>query len=178
MDLLTGDDFTDLFLSFKDTAFHLELSDTYHVPEESVPLAMFLAGRHDDFSWHQPWLKLVRHAVQAGKRMTRVRVVSMPHSDYVRWGLTVAPLNIDAGEEIRWLPRHLAEGIDFPAGDYWLFDDRRVVFTVFHEDGRFIGGAETADPRVIEQCLRVHDQVWTLAIPHAEYIGSEYCSSA
>lgn len=177
MGLLTGDDFTNLFRGFKDTAFHLELCDTYHVPEESAPLATFLAGKPDDLSWHRPWLTLVRQSTRAGRRMMRVRVVTIPHTDYVRWGLSIAPLNIDAGEDIRWLPRHRAEGIDFPPGDYWLFDDNRIVFTVFHGDGRFLGGADTADTAVIEQCARARDQAWALAIPHAEYIGSEYCSA-
>ena len=76
-------------------------------------------------------LRLVRVATQPGKSITRVRVVTVPHSDYARWGLTVAPLNINAGEDIRWRPRHrhLADGIEFLADDYWLFDDNRVVFT-------------------------------------------------
>jgi len=174
MSLLAGEDFFSLFRTFENTAFHLELSDAYHVPEESEPFARFLAGEHDDFSWHQPWLNLVSEVTQAGKRITRVRVVTVPHTDYVRWGLSVTPLNIDAGEDIRWLPRHLAGGVGFPAADYWLFDDCRVIFTVFHEDGRFLGGTEAHDLDVISQCRQVHAQVWDLAIPHAQDDASEH----
>lgn len=118
MKLLQGEEFDDLFRTFNRTAFHLELKDSYHVPEESGPFELFMEGKPDDFSWHQAWLRLVREATQAGKNITRVRVVTVPHSDYARWGLTVAPLNIEAGEDIRWLPRHLASGIDFPVDDY------------------------------------------------------------
>jgi hypothetical protein len=169
MRLLQGEEFDDLFRDFGRTAFHLELKDTYHTPEESGPFDLFMAGKPDDYSWHQPWLRLVGEATRAGKSVSRVRVVTVPHSDYTKWGLTVAPLNIEAGEDIRWLPRHLANGIDFPADDYWLFDDNRVVFTVFEKDGRFVGGREANDARTIEQCRKVQEQVWTLAIPHHEY---------
>ncbi|MGH4012772.1 MAG: DUF6879 family protein [Pseudonocardiaceae bacterium] len=169
MKLLKGESFDNLFRIFHRTAFHLELKDSYHVPEEAGPFELFLAEKADDFSWHQPWLRLVRDATQAGKSVTRVRVVTVPHSDYARWGLTVAPLNIEAGEDIRWLPRHLTSGIDFPPNDYWLFDDSRVVFTIFQDDGRFAGGAEASDPNIIEQCRKVHEQVWALAIPHDKY---------
>lgn len=169
MKLLKDESFDDLFRTFSRTAFHLELKDSYHVSQEAGPFGLFLAGKPDDFSWHQPWLQLVRAATQAGKSVTRVRVVTVPHSGYVRWGLTVAPLNIEAGEDIRWLPRQLTSGIDFPSDDYWLFDDNRVVFTVFEDDGRFAGGAEASDPGIIEQCRKVHEQVWALAIPHHEY---------
>lgn len=176
MDLLRGNEFDSLFRTFNETAFHLELKDSYHVPEESGPFSLFLEGKTDDFAWHEPWLNLVRDATEAGKRMTRVRVVSVPHSDYTRWGLTVASLNIAAGEDIRWLPRHLAQDIDFPTQDYWLFDDRRVVFTEFHQDGRFLGGSETTNSQLIDQCRGVHTQVWSRAISHADYITSEYVS--
>lgn len=169
MKLLQGEAFDDLFRTFDQTAFHLELKDSYHVPEEAGPFDLFMEGKPDDFSWHQPWLRLVRAATQAGKSITRVRVVTVPHSDYARWGLTVAPLNIDAGEDVRWLPRHLADGVDFPADDYWLFDDNRVVFTVFADDGRFAGGAQASDPQAVEQCRKVYQQVWALAVPHDEY---------
>lgn len=171
MKRLQGGAFDDLFRTFNQTAFHLELKDTYHASEEADPLKLFLDGKPDDFSWHEPWLRLVREATRAGKSMTRVRVVTVPYSDYTRWGLTVAPLNIEAGEDIRWLPRQLATGIEFPPDDYWLFDDKRVVFTVFEDDGRFAGGMETFDPEVIQQCREVHEQVWRLAIPHDTYVS-------
>jgi hypothetical protein len=177
MGLLEGRDFQNLFHMFERTAFHLELKDSYHVPEESGPFSLFMDGKPDDFAWHQPWLNLVREVTNAGKVMTRVRVVTVPHADYARWGLSVAPLNISAGEDIRWLPRRLAAGIDFPADDYWLFDDRRLVFTVFHDDGRFLGGYESADEEMIARCRRVRDQVWDRAIPQREYIASEYATA-
>src|SRR5262245_39532743 len=131
MELLQGEAFDNLFRTFTRTAFHLEMQDTYHDPGEAGPFELFLEGRPDDFAWNQPWLNLVREVSRSGKRLTRVRLATVPHSDYIRWGLTVASLNIEAGEDIRFLPRHLARGIDFPENDFWLFDDSRVIFTVF-----------------------------------------------
>jgi uncharacterized protein DUF6879 len=171
MELLQGEAFDGPFRTFARSAFHLELQDTYETPDEAGPFNLFLAGEPDDFAWHRPWLKLVREAVQKGRSMTRVRVVTVPHSDYGRWGLAVAPLNIEAGEDIRWLPRDLTGGIDLPSDDYWLFDDNRLFFTVFEPDGRFVGGAETVDPVVVERFRKIHHQVWSLAIPHREYIS-------
>lgn len=170
MKLLQGEAFSDLFRTFDRTAFHLELKDSYRVPEEAGPFELFMTGKSDDFSWHERWLKLVSDATQAGKIINRVRVVTVPHSDYARWGLTVARLNIEAGEDIRWLPRHLSDGIEFPVDDYWLFDCNRVIFTVFEEDGRFVGGMEAFDSGTIEKCRRVQEQVWARAIPHNEYV--------
>jgi len=169
MELLQGEAFDDLFRRFERTAFHLELQDSYHTPEEAGPFNLFLRGEPDDFAWHQPWLRQVRDATQAGKRLTRVRIASVPHGDYTRWGLNVARLNIAAGEDIRWLPRHLTQALDLTTDDYWLFDDRWVVFTVFESGGRFAGGAQTVDPVIAEHCRRTRDQVWARAVPTHEF---------
>ena len=73
--------------------------------------------------------------------MQRVRLASVPHTDYIRWGLDVSPLNIEAGEDIRYLPRHLADGIKLPEEDYWLLDDDTLILSVFSADGRTGGFA-------------------------------------
>ncbi len=174
MELLQGDVFDDLFRTFAHGAFHLEVQDSYHTPDESGPFALFLAGRTDDLAWHRPWLDLAREVSAAGKRIRRVRVVSVPHVDYTRWGLTVAEHNVSAGEDIRWLPRHLIGPDELTGDDFWLFDDDRVVFTGFQPGGRFAGGAATTDPVIVERCRAVRDGVWHAAIPHREYIDSDH----
>jgi hypothetical protein len=172
VELLQGEAFDDLFRTFAREAFHLEVQDTYHTPDESGPFNLFLTGQADGFAWHQPWLNLVRDVNATGKRIRRVRVVSEPHVDYTRWGLTVAEHNIAAGEDIRWLPRHLIDSAELTGDDFWLFDDDRVVFTVFEPGGRFAGGAVTTDPTIVERCRAVRDRVWQAAIPHLEYTKS------
>lgn len=174
MELLQDDAFDELFHGFQRTAFHLEVQDSYHTPEESGPFDLFLAGKPDDFAWHQPWLNLVRDVSAAGKQITRARIVTVPHVPYTQWGLTVAPLNIAAGEDIRWLPRYLAEDIELTADDYWLFDDRQVVFTIFEPNGRFAGGASTTDRRIVRYCRQVQQAVWQRAVPHQQYVSGEH----
>lgn len=169
MRLLQGPAFEAVFRTLK-SAFHLEVEDAYHTPTESGPFEKFLTGEPDDFEWHRPWLELVGECTAAGGRVERVRIVSVPHVDYTRWGLSVAPLNIEAGEDIRWLPRHLLGDVDVTADDFWLIDDERVIFTVFTPDGEWSGGAETTDPRIVERCVAVRKALWQLAIPHADYV--------
>ena len=171
MRLLQGRAFEDVFRTFERSAFHLEVEDSYHTPDESEPFQAFLNGEPDDFEWHSQWLDLMKEATKGGRRVERVRVVTVPHVDYTRWGLTVAPLNIEAGEHIRWLPRNLTAGMDLTSDDFWLIDKSRVVFTVFEPNGTFAGGAETTDPVIVERCVKVRDRVWAAAIPHADYVS-------
>jgi hypothetical protein len=177
VNLLQGEAFDELFRTFQREAFHLEVQDSYHTPEESGPFQRFLAGQPDDLAWHEPWLDLIRDVTASGKRVTRARVVTVPHVDYTRWGLTIAEHNIAAGEDIRWLPRHLIDAADLTTDDYWLFDDERVVFTVFEPNGRFAGGAATTDPVIVAHCRAVRDRVWQRAILHHEYLATENASA-
>lgn len=177
MELLQGEAFDELFRTFRQSAFHLEVQDAYHTPEEAGPFDLFVAGKADDFAWLQPWLTLMRQATSAGKSITRARVATVPHGDYTRWGLTVAEHNIAAGEDIRWLPRHLIDPGELTADDFWLFDEERVVFTIFEPGGALGGGAATTDPTIVGRCRAVRERVWQAAIPHREYIASEHVSA-
>ncbi|APU16527.1 MULTISPECIES: DUF6879 family protein [Actinoalloteichus] len=177
MELLQGEAFDALFRDFAREAFHLEVQDAYHTPEESGPFHQFLTGQADDFGWFQPWLDLVRTATAAGRVVRRARVVTVPHADYTRWGLTVAEHNIAAGEEIRWLPRHMIDPGRLSADDFWLFDDSLVVFTVFEPGGRFGGGAATSDSVIVDHCRAVRDRVWQAAIPHRQYRDTDHVTT-
>lgn len=106
-----------------------------------------------------------------GVVVARARVVTEPHTDYVRWELALDPQNIDAGEDIRYLPRHSAEDIVLPTEDCWLFDDDRLVLSLFKPEGGSGGFARECDPDLIRQYRVACDQVWSRAVPYARYVA-------
>jgi hypothetical protein len=152
-------------------AFHLEQRDAYNVAAEDEPFGRWLRGEPDDYAWHQDWLHFLHQATAADVAIQRVRLTSSPQTDYIRWGLCVSPLNIEAGEDIRYLPRHLADDITLPEEDYWLLDDHTLILSVFSADGRTGGFAREPSPELLRQCLVVRDQVWDRAIPYARYVA-------
>ena len=123
------------------------------------------------FLWHQDWLNFLRQATAAGVAVQRVRLATIPHTDYVRWGLDVSPLNIEAGEDIRYLPRRLTADIELPDEDYWLLDDDTLILSVFSADGRTGGFAREPEPDLLRQCLAVRDELWDRAVPYARYVA-------
>lgn len=169
MQLVQDESFNDLFRSCNREAFHLEVMDTYETPEESEPFRKFLVGEEDDYEWFRPWLDHVRDVTKRGVAVRRARVVTEPHTDYTRFAKAVARFNVDAGEEVRYLPRHRIDPAELTADDWWLFDDEVVAFTVFEPSGRWAGGAVTNDPRIVDYIRGVKDQVWGRAIPLEEY---------
>lgn len=105
--------------------------------------------------------------------MSRIRVVTVPHTDYQRWLLSVTGSNVDAGEDIRYVPRHLAGEV--PPDDWWLIDNERVVYNLWDEHGSQAEAvAATTDPRIIEYCQGVKQRLWELASPYAEYVDNAH----
>ncbi|GAA5057628.1 DUF6879 family protein [Nocardia callitridis] len=173
MQLLTGDPWPDLFGQCQREAVHVEVRDTYEVANESEPLRRFLDGETSvatDAAWFVPWASLVREATNRGVKVARIRVVTVPHVDYQRWLLAVAAMNTEAGEDIRYIPRHLVDTNEVPTDDFWLFDEK-VVFNLVDQTGHAAGvSAQTTDPGIVEHFRRVRDRLWPLATPYAEYV--------
>lgn len=165
---LAGADFNQLFTSFDHSAFRLETRDSYAgVSYEIEPLHRFLAGEPDDLRWLEPWLKTIRDLTGQGKRVSRVRVVTEPHTDFVSFSLRNCAANIQAGEDIRYLPRHDAGGL--PGYDFWLFDSSRLYMMHFDERNDFSGAEEIADPPTILRHCYWRDAAWHYAISYETY---------
>jgi Family of unknown function (DUF6879) len=154
-------------------AVHLEMRDSYAMHDEAERLAAFLAtGKRNDGADapdRRYWLDLVRSVTGSGRRVRRARIVSEPVTDYIRFEWAGTNANIEAGEEIRWLPRRMASPIALPGNDFWMFDDSAVVFSVFTGRGAVAERQLVADPTVLELCRSAFEAVWSVAIPHDEY---------
>ncbi|MFE5295906.1 DUF6879 family protein [Streptomyces sp. NPDC056632] len=171
MELISSAERNRLFESFKSDAFHLELRDDYSVPDEDGPYASWLRGEPVDNSYMEPWLAMVRRATGEGKTIRRVRVVTEPHSPYIRWEYATTPVNVEAGEQIRWISRVTLPRQAFPVdgNDWWLFDDKTLAVGHFAKDGRVLGSELIDDPSTVAQCVSIRDVLWSAATPHSEY---------
>ena len=92
-----------------------------------------------------------------------------PVSDYMRFSYAGTGPNIEAGEQVRWLPRRRASRIPLPGNDFWLLDGQRVLFNHFTGDGRSAGHELAADVAAVRLCQAAFAAVWELAIPHGQY---------
>lgn len=173
MELISGEDRGKFFTTFKREALHLEMRDVYAVPDEAERLALFLEKGYRDHEAEEverrSWMDLIRNATEGGKVFRRARIVSEPVTDYIRYEWEGASVNIDAGEQIKWLPRRLASGIALPGNDFWLFDESTVVFTVFTGAGDVYERQLTIEPAIVELCKSAFGAVWSMAVPHGEY---------
>jgi hypothetical protein len=166
---LTYDEFTALFTQFDREAVHLEMRDSYGTAIELPHMAKRAAGETDDLEWLRPWCDQVRKQVAEGRVYRRVHVVSEPLSDYQRWSHSLMQLHVDAGTDMRWMPRRRVSSIAFPGNDFWMFDSRLVVFHHYSGSGAIIDFTISTDPADIQLCTSAFNAVWKLAIPHPNY---------
>lgn len=162
-------DFDRLLRTFERSSVHLETHDAYGTAVELPYMAKWAAGERDDLSWLDDWCSTLRQHVAAGKTVRRARIVSEPLSDYQRWSYSIAQPMVDAGEDIRWVPRRLVSSIGVPGNDFYLFDDRLVVFLIYSGTGLNAAYDSSTDPADIELCRSAFDAVWKLAVPHRDY---------
>ncbi|MYV76222.1 hypothetical protein GT352_20135 [Streptomyces sp. SID1046] len=165
--------FADLLAGCKSTALHLETRDVYGIPTEDADYAAWLGGASVDVTdrskWWDTFHTTVSDAVARGVVVRRARVVSEPVSDYIRYEHACTQRNIEAGEDVRWLPRSQASDLLLPGNDYWIFDGQLVRFGLFAGDGRFVAHALEDAPHVVKQCSDAFQAVWDRATPHAAY---------
>lgn len=169
MTLISGETFGELFGSVEHTAFRLEPRERYNSPGEHEPLRRFLAGEPDDLAWNKPWLELMAQHTASGRIVQRVRVVSVPLSDYSRFGLWCAQFANEAGEDIRYLDRARARGL--PDFDYWLFDSRRVARLHFDDDDVLLGAEIITDPAIVIELAAARDDAWHRAVTREKFVA-------
>jgi hypothetical protein len=154
---------------FDREAVHLEMRDAYGTAVELPHMAKWMAGEPDDLQWLQGWCGTLRGHVKAGRSVRRARVVSEPLSDYQRWSHSIALPMMEAGEDIRWVPRRLVSSVALPGNDFYLFDDRLAVFLLYAGNGLGVGMFSSADPADRRLCRSAFEAVWKLSVPHREY---------
>lgn len=145
----------------------LELRDSYAIDDD-----LFAAWRRGDdqavAESMAPWLKQVATEVAAGRRLRRVRVVSEPLSEYQRTLVDISHFGVDAGEELRWLPRRLVSGLPLPGNDCFVMEDL-VMFNVHGGNDEQVEIQLDRDPDLVEFCRNAFESAWDLATPHREF---------
>lgn len=167
---LRNEEVRSLFDAFEHTAWRLEVRDRYAEPGEEEALRRFRAGEPIDEAWFADWGEAVTRWTAAGKRIERVRVVSEPHAEYVRWAIELARLNTAAGEDIRYLPRPRADQLGLPNEDFWLFDSVRFVTLRFDAADVRIANELIDEPAEVVKRCHWRDVAWHYAIPYRRYV--------
>jgi hypothetical protein len=155
------------FQGFTTSSWRWECQGDYAI--DAAAMQRWRAGLPTDMSRKEPWLRTIRETVGAGKTFDRVRMLTEPITEYLRWLLEQTQSNVDAGEDIRWVQQSVASELGMPDYDFYLFDDARVAIMRFGEDKLLAELEVLDDPDIVARHREFRDAVWPRATPHAEY---------
>ena len=151
------------------SAVHLEMRDEY-TPADPDYLRWREGDEFDPGRRWPEWIDLIGRLTGRGVVVRRARIVSEPVTDYIRYEHALTErLNLASGEQVRWLPRGQASDLCLPGNDFWLFDDRAVLFNHFAGDGSSGAKELRVELHVIKLCTAAFEAVWERAVPHDSY---------
>ncbi|GAA4013052.1 hypothetical protein GCM10022247_39590 [Allokutzneria multivorans] len=163
--------FQSLFANWTSSAWRLETQFVYHEPDEVEPLRRFLEGALD-LDWLAEWLDRIRGWRAQGRTFERVRVLTEPLTDYLRFEMAITPPAVEAGEDIRLLSATAAKSLALGTRDFWLFDDKILVLMDFDANG--VCGAEViTEPDEVVHYRAIRDRAWAHAVPAEEYRATQ-----
>ena len=167
MELISAELRRELIFSARDL-LKIELRDDYGM--DAALLEAWRAGDRETVRRSaQEYAAEVASNVATGWSFRRVRVVSEPLSDYQQMALATCGPSVDAGEQLRWLPRRLASAVPLPGNDCFIVDGEVAIFNVLGGDNRLAEIQLSRDGDIVKFCRDAFEAVWLLATTHHEY---------
>jgi hypothetical protein len=146
----------------------LELRDNYKVDESD--LRAWRAGDYQALEVsYGGWRDAVAAMTAEGRSLRRVRVVSEPLSEYQQMSVRFSGPAVEAGEDLRWLPRRLVSTVALPGNDCFVLDRKAVMFNVLDGNDDRAEVQLSTEPAAVSFCIAAFQTAWELAIPHREY---------
>src|SRR5260370_42173849 len=166
----------ELFGTLGESAFRLETLQSYALAEDEPRRRAFREGRPlPPRPGKTDSMRLVRDAVAAGRRVSRVHVVDLPLSDYIRYELAVYPENVAAGEDVRITQRAAHPGLERLDTDFWLFDadttSPSVVWFRYDPSGQILARHYSDDPAEVERARGQRDLALAHSLPLSDFIA-------
>ncbi len=152
-----------LLNSYGKEAFRLETLPSYTVESEVESLQHFLkTGEILPVADTETYIQTQALKIQGGKRHIRGRVVPSPITDYFRFETQVGYIpQAQNNFELYFLDQEdvvkQIEENDLSNRDFWLFDEKEVIFMQYDSAGKFLGGEYSDDPAIINQAIQVRD---------------------
>lgn len=103
-------------------------------------------------------------------RFERVRRFTDPLTEYLRMQLDFTYMNIDAGEDVRWVAPSVATLVGMPEYDFYVIDDDLVAVLDFDSAGLFVGARANEATEVVARHVDWRDLIWPRAVPHERHL--------
>ena len=155
----------DYFERFDFEACRLEILPSYDSWENSPGLADYLAGNTPKEPAFDEWCSRMAAAKAEGRKYKRLRFVTFPLIDSVRYEIDACfRRSAMAGEEIKYFAHAPVLKGALGTKDFWLFDGKELVILDYRLNGTFCG-ARLASPELAKDIAAWWEGVFEIAGP-------------
>lgn len=165
--------FEDAWKQTKNSIFRLESFPKYKVPEDLEIFEKWKKGQNQFGAKPDLWLQNIKATKELGIVMERVRVVSLPISEYIRYEIDYWKFSIRNGENILFIGKEdfneIKRLFNFKLKDFWFFDDKTLII-FYYDDGNFIKECFIDDEKVIEGYKKLKYKLLEKALPMERFL--------
>jgi hypothetical protein len=161
--------FGELWPAVQRSSWRWECQGHYAVDEPAVERWRAGHSARDDADAVE-WRAYIEGLRERGIPFERVRMLTEPPTEYLRWMLDTTQWNVDAGEDIRWITESTARDLRMPGYDFYIFDDNRVAILHFDDAKELLGVEINDDVRVLRHHEAWRVAAWARAVPHREFL--------
>lgn len=157
--------------------FRLESIPEYNVPEDFILFKKWKQGKLKLAENSKKWLQNLKETKERGVKMQRVRIVSLPLSDYIRYEMDFWEHSIQNGEEILFLENeqyeNIMQNLDFKPKDFWTFDDNVLIIFHYDETGDFVKEESISNKLITKKYIELKRKLLKYAISMNEFLKTK-----
>lgn len=158
----------------KKNIFRLEEIPEYNVPEDLVNFNKWKHGKFVIDKDSKNWLANLKSTKNKRINIQRVRIVSFPFSNYLKYEIDFWQHSTKAGEKILFLDKAIYQKIkftlDFSPEDFWLFDDKTLIIFHYNPKGDFVREEPILDPQTINKYVILKKELLRYAISMSKFL--------
>lgn len=160
--------------SAKKNIFRLEALPEYAVPEDLVLFERWKQGKLELDKASKKWLEQLKNTREKGVILQRVRIVSLPLSDYIFYEIDFWKHSLKKGEKISFLTEReykiLIRNLHFKPRDFLMSDDKVLILFHYNKKGNFVKEELIKEKKKIQQYLTLKEELMRKAIPMRTFL--------
>jgi hypothetical protein len=172
---LNGIKISDLMRASQESFYRIEALENYKAKSEDDLISKYCSGEviPPVLNGNTPWFQLIKSFADKGRPLQRIRVLSRNISPYLRfeteWGYNLLQ---GFGEQFNIVLKeqhpNLKEAWD---AEYYVIDNKRVVYLNYDENGTTLGFSEETNPSEIERRISHKNELVKVAVPYRNFLA-------
>lgn len=151
----------EMFGSFNYSACRIETLPIYKIiGDEWDRYQLFINGEIREKYNSSGWSNMLSNYKEIGKSVERIRVIPEELNSYLRFEIEACYVqNMIAGEKIKMIDKSKYDKLvtSITKGDYWIFDNDKVLYMEYDEDGAFLKSNLIKDDKVRKECIKFYN---------------------